>query len=125
MIRYILCLMLSAGMAVACESTGLRLASENKDAPDAYVVLDDFSLAQPFSLHIAVCGENIARELRADAVMPAHKHGMNYIPEVTPLDGNRFKVDGMLFHMPGVWELRFDVIFNAETVFYTSSIDMK
>ncbi len=47
--------------------------------------------------------------LFADAAMPHHGHGMNVVPQVTSEDGDVFLVDGMLFHMPGRWELYFDI----------------
>lgn len=43
-----------------------------------------------------------------DADMPEHKHGMNTKPEVSG-DGRVWRVEGMLFHMPGYWELYVDV----------------
>jgi hypothetical protein len=48
-------------------------------------------------------------ELAVDAAMPAHRHGMNRIPRVNARGNGAFEVTGMLFHMPGHWELYFDV----------------
>ena len=48
-------------------------------------------------------------ELTVDAAMPEHGHGMNRVPEVERTESGRFEVDGMLLHMPGRWELYFDV----------------
>jgi hypothetical protein len=44
-----------------------------------------------------------------DASMPAHRHGMNTMPQVSRDEQGRYHVSGMLFHMPGHWELHFDV----------------
>lgn len=44
-----------------------------------------------------------------DAGMPQHGHGMNRKPLTEPLGGGRHRVEGMLFHMPGSWELYVDV----------------
>jgi hypothetical protein len=44
-----------------------------------------------------------------DARMPAHNHGMNLRPRVTRDGDGRFRADGLLFHMPGTWELYVDV----------------
>ena len=41
--------------------------------------------------------------------MPEHKHGMNYRPTIVSLGSGRYRVEGMVFHMPGRWELAFDV----------------
>jgi sugar lactone lactonase YvrE len=49
-------------------------------------------------------------DLRVDAMMPAHAHGMNTQPRASPLGGGRFAVTGLRFHMPGLWELYFDVV---------------
>ena len=68
-------------------------------------------VGQPFSLIMNVCtkaGEP-AELVRVDATMPEHKHGMNYAPTVQARGDGRFRVEGMLFHMPGNWEVSFDV----------------
>jgi len=46
--------------------------------------------------------------LRVDAAMPQHGHGMNTTPRTEPADDG-FHVSGMLFHMPGDWQIYFDV----------------
>jgi hypothetical protein len=63
---------------------------------------------KPFVLRLALCPAG-ARLLAVDAVMPAHGHGMNYRPSVKDLGAGRFEVQGLLWHMAGRWELRFDV----------------
>jgi NHL repeat len=50
-----------------------------------------------------------AAHLRVDGGMPAHRHGMNTEPVVTPLGGGRYEVKGLLLHMLGHWELYFDL----------------
>ena len=47
--------------------------------------------------------------LAVDAIMPEHKHGMNYRPTVVPGKDGRYRAEGFLFHMPGRWEVNFDV----------------
>ena len=51
--------------------------------------------------------------LAADAAMPDHGHGMNRKPRVTRNTDGSFRVDGMMFHMPGYWELYLDVLRGA------------
>jgi hypothetical protein len=53
--------------------------------------------------------------LRVDAAMPEHRHGMNTEALVTPTGPGRFGVEGLLLHMPGRWELYFDVTDGAVT----------
>ncbi|UWR03697.1 hypothetical protein K3740_03055 [Ruegeria conchae] len=99
--------------------------SEVQNAPEVYLSVDEIPLAQPFSLLVSVCSETAVRQMRVDAIMPAHQHSMNYTPKVTALDGRTFRVDDMLFHMPGLWELQVDVDINDQSIFYTSKIALK
>jgi hypothetical protein len=71
-----------------------------------------------FALDIAVCPRGGALPpgtLRVDAVMPEHRHGMNYRPVVVARGGGRYRADGLMFHMPGRWDLRFDLVTSAGT----------
>ena len=64
-----------------------------------------------FALDIRVCPSD-ATLVRVDATMPEHRHGMNYRPSLkavgSPGEG-RWRAEGLMFHMPGRWELRLDV----------------
>jgi len=65
-----------------------------------------------FSLLMAVCanaGAPLPAGLSVDAQMPEHKHGMNYKPSIKSEGAGRYRADGLLFHMPGRWELIFEV----------------
>jgi hypothetical protein len=53
--------------------------------------------------------------LSVDAAMPEHQHGMNRRASVRALDAGAFHADGLLFHMPGRWEIYFDVTRGAIT----------
>ena len=68
-------------------------------------------VGEPFSLLFNVCTKNNkpAELVAVDAQMPEHKHGMNYRPTIVSLGDGRYRVDGMVFHMPGRWELTIDV----------------
>ena len=54
-------------------------------------------------------------ELAVDARMPEHGHGMNREPLVRSEGAGEFLVSNLLFHMPGLWELYFDVTEGALT----------
>ncbi len=73
-------------------------------------------VGQPFSLLLNVCTRrNDPAELVAvDAQMPDHRHGMNYRPTIVPAGQGRFRADGLVFHMPGRWELDIDVRAGSE-----------
>lgn len=69
---------------------------------------DAITVGRHFVMQVQLCPAD-ARLLRVDAVMPAHRHGMNYRPSVKPLGQGLWQVDGLLLHMPGEWEWRLDV----------------
>ncbi len=67
-----------------------------------------------FELNIAITDADGVRMsapavvLTVDAAMPHHEHGLNTTPRVTP-QGDGFLAEGLIFHMPGKWEVYFDV----------------
>jgi hypothetical protein len=65
----------------------------------------------PFALVMNVCTrrDQPAELAGVDAQMPDHRHGMNYRTTILPGRDGRYRVEGLLFHMPGRWELTFDV----------------
>ncbi len=101
------------------------MSSETQNAPETYLAVDEIPLAQPFSILVTVCGDVAVSEVRIDAIMPAHQHGLNYTPNITALGDRVFRVDNMLFHMPGLWELQVDATFGGRSVSYTSDIVLK
>lgn len=125
MIRCAVWFLIWSSAAAACDATGQRMYSEVQNAPDVYLVVDEVPLAQPFSVLVSVCGGTAVHQMRADAIMPAHQHGMNYSPSVTALGDGMFRIDDMLFHMPGLWEMQVDVVINGQSIFYTSKIALK
>ena len=85
-----------------------RLSLKSDPGPKAHRI----PMAKHFALEVQLCdagGTSGAQLRKADASMPAHRHGINYRPTITPLGKGRFRVDGMMFHMAGQWELAFEV----------------
>jgi hypothetical protein len=82
---------------------------------------DPIPRGEEFALEVWVFGAHAADHpltdvaLTVDAGMPEHQHGMNRRPVIRSLDGGKFEVQGLLFHMPGRWELYFDVTRGAVT----------
>lgn len=62
-----------------------------------------------FEMHCRVKGGGEVRSLRVDAAMPAHGHGMMTQSVTTFQDDGWFITTGMILHMPGEWDLYFDV----------------
>lgn len=74
--------------------------------------LDAVPLREPFFLRIAIDAADGASEysIEGDAAMPHHGHGMNLAPVARSIEGSRDRIVGpFLFHMPGAWELYFDL----------------
>lgn len=67
----------------------------------------------------AETGEDL--EVRIDADMPAHRHGMNTRPEIVKTGDLQYRADGMLFHMSGDWVITVNV--GGETVAFPVSIE--
>lgn len=66
------------------------------------------AVGRHFAIDVQLCPADAVLS-RVDATMPEHRHGMNYRPSVKPLGNGRWRAEGLMFHMPGVWELRLDV----------------
>lgn len=105
---------LSATTATACliPEGFARLAS-----PEAEIAYrwqpERLKVGQFFEAEVIACrgpGQGETREVILDAQMPAHGHGMNYRPTVTALGVDRFRITGLMLHMPGKWRLTFDLV---------------
>ena len=66
------------------------------------------TVGRPFALWVTLCPAD-AVLLRVDATMPEHRHGMNYRPSFKPLGEGLWRVEGLLWHMSGRWELTLDL----------------
>lgn len=67
-------------------------------------------VGQFFAAEVIVCRPSEAvRAIVLDARMPQHGHGMNYRPAVAETAPGRFRVTGLMLHMPGKWRLTFDL----------------
>jgi hypothetical protein len=68
---------------------------------------------EPFAMQVTAFGPdgNALQDhtLGVDCTMPHHGHGMNVRPTVTLASPGCWTVDPMLLHMPGRWELCFDL----------------
>lgn len=84
-------------------------------------------VGEPFALVLNVCtkGGEPAELLAVDASMPEHRHGMNYRPRIVAKGDGRFRAEGMLFHMPGRWEISFNVRAGEESENLTHDIILK
>lgn len=75
------------------------------------------SVGRHFAIDIVACaktGAPAASGIAVDARMPSHGHGMNYKAGIKAIGEGRYRAEGLLFHMPGNWELTFDVRSDGE-----------
>lgn len=72
---------------------------------------EEIRVGKPFSVEVIACeADGEAPEaISLDAGMPAHGHGMNYAPSMRKLGPGHAAFDGLVFHMPGSWAIRFEV----------------
>ena len=104
--------LLASGVAAACElpAGGDRLEAGRyalalKTEPGAIAV------GKFFAVIVAVCARDGApapESVRVDASMPEHRHGMNYRPRISG-DGESWRAEGLMFHMPGRWEFLVEI----------------
>jgi len=120
----ILGLLLMGAPVLACpnldDAQPFRAATN--DAPRLYYQPIEPPISEPFDLILVLCDAQKTVELKFDAIMPAHQHGMNYAASVAPIDANQFSVSNVVFHMPGLWEMQVTL---DETHRYSAEIQVQ
>ena len=111
--------LIAAGPALAdpCPSDTLsKLPEQLKDGGTAIAYQTNpakIEVGTPFSIEVAACVDGdkhmAPSRIRVDAGMPMHGHGMNYTPSERKISPGHSSFDGMVFHMPGHWQITFDV----------------
>ena len=85
-------------------------------------------LNQPFDLKFTVKSKTKAASalsVEVDARMPAHRHGMSRTPKLTSLPDGGYLAQGLMFHMPGRWELYFDITEGGRTERAQVDVDLE
>lgn len=97
------------GLARQVVSKPMTLSGESKSYSVTAKTADGtIPLNEPFVLDVTLAAKPGAAPIEAvqvNADMPAHGHGMNTKPRITALGGGKWRAEGMLFHMPGEWEV--------------------
>ncbi len=103
-----------AGAAAAC-GEAFGAGAQRIEAPAAQIAWratpSPILVSRHFTLDIELCpaaGQPLPAAIGVDATMPEHRHGMNYKPSLTAAGPGRWRAEGLLFHMPGRWELVFE-----------------
>lgn len=101
--------------AAACptsEQGFRRLASGNAEVAYRWEPAEP-KVGQFFTAEIVACGaphRDAADEIKIDATMPAHGHGMNYRPSAAMTAPGHYRFTGLMLHMPGTWRITIDVL---------------
>ena len=85
-------------------------------------------IGQHFTVEALVCPTppiGAAAGFMVDARMPEHRHGMNYRARVFRKPDGLYVAEGLLFHMPGLWQLMFDVERGGRMERLTADIDLE
>jgi hypothetical protein len=84
-------------------------------------------VGEPFSLLFNVCtkSNNPAELVAVDAHMPDRKQSMKYRPTIMSAGDGRYRAEGIVFHLPGRWELAIDVRAGEESERLTHEIILK
>lgn len=59
---------------------------------------------------------NDLKLVKFDAQMPAHRHGMVTKAKITDQGSNKYLIKGVKLHMPGVWQLMFDLKASSDAI---------
>ncbi len=81
------------------------------------------AVSEAFAIDVRACPADVEL-LGVDAVMPAHRHGMNYKPSVTSAGPGRWRVEGLLWHMRGRWDLAFELRHRGQIQKLSQAIDL-
>lgn len=81
----------------------------------------------PFKANVMICSEmeKMPSRVVPDATMPAHKHGMNYNPEVVKITNGHYVISNLVFHMPGVWQIEFTAYVDDKPIRFTHDVDVQ
>lgn len=96
--------LLAAAPALAC-GPGTPVGPAGRQI--AYRIDPGPAVGKMVAVEVTACDALVLESF--DARMPAHGHGLNYRPHVTAAGPGRYRVEGILFHMPGAWQLVFDL----------------
>lgn len=107
----------SAREPISASTPGTQRVVSNAGTYEVFYVTEPSSIPmnEPFEIRACVTTPSAdasppsGLSLFVDAAMPEHQHGMNTKPSIQKADNGCYQIEGMLFHMPGRWELYFDI----------------
>ena len=116
--------------AFAAPTCGADLSGAQRMESAHYVLAYRTLPAKPlvgrhFAVEMVACpkdGAPAPAGVAVDAYMPEHGHGMNYKAAVKPTGNAHYRAEGLMFHMPGRWDLIFELQSTGMTERLTRSI---
>ena len=87
----------------------------------------ELRVGQFFAAEVVACrvaGGGPASEIAIDATMPAHGHGMSYRPAAKRAGPGRYRFTGLMLHMPGTWQITFDLVQGAKRIRLTHEVKL-
>lgn len=88
----------------------------------------DVKVGQFFTAEIVACRtqqQDTTPEIKIDATMPAHGHGMNYRPTATSTRPGHYRFTGLMLHMPGTWRVTIDLLQGGKRTRLTHELNLK
>lgn len=114
----VVCLWLVSVPVVACGlDDATRLQLDNRVSLFYRVTMPPIVVAKHFAMQFRFCRDDQPYHVdrfNLDASMPAHGHGMNYRASIRSQDEGLFEARGLMFHMPGKWQLKLDFSLEGE-----------
>lgn len=85
-------------------------------------------VGQFFAAEVVACrapGSGPVERIAVDATMPAHGHGMNYLPKAAETAPGSYRFTGLMMHMPGRWRMTIDVFRDGQRARLMHEVDLK
>jgi hypothetical protein len=103
-----------------------RLASQDAEVAYRWDPAD-LKVGRFFAAEVVACktpSSEPVREIRLDAIMPAHGHGMNYRPAAVQTAPGHYKFTGLMLHMAGTWRVTIDLVQGAKRTRLTHEVKL-
>ena len=88
----------------------------------------ELKVGQFFTADVVACRtprQEALRDIKIDATMPAHGHGMNYRPSATRAAPDHYRFSGLMLHMPGTWRVTIDLLQGDKRTRLTHEVNLK
>ena len=109
--------------AIGAADTGAVVLKGEATTVIAVPKPDKIIVGEQFEMDLMICSDVAKTTVSSvDATMPRHGHGMNYKPSLKRESTGRYRAEGLLFHMPGQWQLSVRIDENGKPVQLTSDV---